>query len=357
MIVEVSHPSRVLHVPRRARLARVDLVATTTMAEIREIGRSEAVEVTRLKGDEVLEHGGIPWRVLKTDADGKTPATLPDLADYLAGRPVHTEAGLRQAFRRTPVKADFVTLGPAAPKPRTTRGEPLDLRSSRQVIEDGVDRARADVVAFLGSDLLVVDGAPFARLRQVARPVIGYATWRMDVATRPALDIGRRLPCRLDLAEASDAYWKGAGVEPRMPLSEDLRDAVDGIPTDLLFDDDLANLANRLPEIARLELDHSASQGRFHGDGPEAALADALAVLAPLEALGATGSIVSDAEIRDALGSTADAMSRIAGLRVDGVLSAKFGKVVAYVRDFALPNAKASVLAAEDAEAIGSLAP
>jgi hypothetical protein len=180
--IPVVHPAPLTCLHRTPGQARVDFARLTTPCVLREADASAFDHVVDLPahGDErrsLHAHDGALWV--------REPVTAAGFARMLATPPAHRgppaltrdfHGFSNNAFVRSPLMA-FWADGPA-------RGLPAGVRKVRQVVSDGSDRARRDVLAFLDAHVRIVDGMVH---RRVHGPLAVHAGTRLVPSFRVQL--------------------------------------------------------------------------------------------------------------------------------------------------------------------------
>jgi len=313
VIVPVRHPGPVWHVPAGARRPRLGFLSLSSQARLREVGTGEALEVGRLPdGTRLRVFATRLWR--EVAAEDGFPLRVGDLADRLADPTASFPAAFAKIVEGSPLLGR-ARVGPSA---RGTTAAPR----ARHVIYDGAPGAAARLQASLDDRILISGGHVLVRCRPVltlARPQRGgplHLVPRLDPggwracpeAGSPAEaplreiigyafppDAAREL---LDLALSHGHVLAPSLSAEARRIAEFRSPYAHGLPPGWgAGDDDLACMADALPEAAHAEAERAlaAHAGRPVGTDESACRVAALATeLLPDAVDGAVGGIGHD---------------------------------------------------------------
>lgn len=375
--VKVVHPAPVVYVPSGARrlvswFARCETDVALRMAERDDLvpvgGEGERIaHVWRLRRGE----DGF-WLPLATRIEGgrQRLAKPEEFVRWLGDPTVHTSGGFEVDLAGTPLLAGwgqhYSPLGPASVhqgRSGTSRGDAEGrLDRVREVRFDGTDAARARLVRYLGTEILLTRFAVYKRVRPlvVHGVVNGHGPrdlYGFNVKTSQRLEGIRSLPVHPANAEYAARRWS-------MPLDldpaawEEVGRVLGEVPP---HDGDLDVLANGLPGAA-LDL-------LWHGPGQacdrvlwEAARdrAEELRVAAVEGLVGGNGTPFADLSDREPLFlRVREAIEAVTRAYPRKEASRFLRMALAYLDDEALPRIRRGSREIEpsDADALGALAP
>jgi len=349
-IFDVQYPAPVRHVPKGGRQEKVSYIRDSVPVRLNHVDAGEVEPVARYHAPDPAEfyaHAGKVWLKLDRYVDGWNIAEgygVEQFRRFLAGEDQGQVSDVFRSFVQTPVGAVDPATGQA------TRGEDIDLASSRKLVSDGRDMARGDLVRFLEESVLVADGKVYVRNGGPLAAREG-ASYEMPyrVVTHPRFESSRwrfpTYPCRMDMVEDQEAYDRIRRGVPYRGLGDWTGG---GIGSALLDDADIVLLANDLPGLVLRAMKAHVKAGERSGPLLELARA-----LDPWMVLGQSGRIRRE-YVEEPLRLSRDLATRVCGHMFDS--SALMG-LRDYVDGFVLPRLTApEPIEDVDLHALGGLA-
>jgi hypothetical protein len=360
MIVPVLHP--VLHRfrLRRARTDRFAFGSGVTPVELREVSERPR-EVVRIGETRILSAEGTTWRPLRQGRANVAPA---DLAAFLAD-PVTRTYGNRTVLDLWAARSPLLYQDDRA-KERIGYAD-----VSGAAFSEGAEQASTDVHAFLSDrvrlhgDRVLVRDERLVGLGDLFRstPWTAMGDWSRDEGTTQYSRYVATLAVRPDRLAA---LWEMKGGKRRAPVPEGPWDALAPIPGELLRDDDVAWMANRLPSTILRSTRDVLRDVRGAPDGPIGRFLSLVPALEALDRRSFTHAIAG-AEVAPALETAREAASLYLDIRRDAVRAKPDPEDDVHVRSFRyvldaldmehLPRLHGRPRPARDEEILGGLAP